>query len=93
MFGNKSLEKSEALADQAEPLLDRATEQVNALLHSGAESVRDTSRQLREKAIYASRCSVNYVKDEPVKAVLIAAATGAVLMALISLVSHARDRR
>lgn len=87
------MDKSETLADQAEPLLDRASEQAKALLHSGAESVRDTSRQLREKAIQASHCTVNYVKDEPVKAVLIAAATGAVLMALISLVSHARDRR
>ena len=74
------------------PLLDRATEQISALAHSGMDSVRDTSRQLRNKTQYASDCTVNYIKDEPVKSVLIAAATGAALMALISLMGQARRR-
>jgi hypothetical protein len=33
---------------------------------------------------------VAYIRDEPVKAMLIAAATGAALMALINLVSRSR---
>jgi ElaB/YqjD/DUF883 family membrane-anchored ribosome-binding protein len=36
---------------------------------------------------------VQYVRAEPVKAVLIAAATGAALMALVGLMSRSRDRR
>lgn len=92
MFDNNTAKKIENLTDQAVPLLDQVTEQASALLHSGVESVQDMSRQLREKALHASQCTTNYVKDEPVKAMLIAAATGAALMALVSLVSRTRDR-
>jgi ElaB/YqjD/DUF883 family membrane-anchored ribosome-binding protein len=35
--------------------------------------------------------TVAYVKDEPIKAMLIAAATGALLMGLITLISRSRD--
>jgi ElaB/YqjD/DUF883 family membrane-anchored ribosome-binding protein len=125
MFGNKSLEKSDHLASQAEqavaravsdshkaaaeahdsvtsllhglsqqaaPLIERTTERVSTLVHDGVESARDTSRQLRDRALQASHITVNYIKDEPVKAILIAAAVGAALMALTSLLSHKRDR-
>ncbi len=77
---------------QAQPLLHRASEQVSALAQRGVDSVRDTSQQLRGKAQQASVTTVNYVKDEPVKGILIAAATGAALMALISLLIHSRHR-
>jgi ElaB/YqjD/DUF883 family membrane-anchored ribosome-binding protein len=61
---------------QAAPLIDR---------------VLDSSHQLRVKATHASEDTVNYIKDEPVKSMLIAAATGAALMALISLFSSHRN--
>ena len=75
---------------QAAPLLNRATEQVSALAQRSVDAVRGGSQQLRDQARHASDSTVNYIKDEPVKAVLIAAATGAVLMALVSLVSRSR---
>jgi ElaB/YqjD/DUF883 family membrane-anchored ribosome-binding protein len=81
------------MRQQAEPMLDRASKQVSALVHSGAESVLDTSRHLRDQALHASNSTVKYVKDEPVKSMLIAAATGAALMALVSLLGHSRYRR
>lgn len=77
---------------QAAPLLNRATEQASALAQRGVDSVRDTSQQLRDKALRASDRTVNYIKDEPVKALLIAAATGAALMAIVNLMSRSRDR-
>ena len=80
------------LRQQAEPLLHRASGQVSALAQRGVDSVRETSQQLRDKAQHASATTVNYVKHEPIKAILIAAATGAALMALISLLSHSRHR-
>lgn len=80
------------MRQQAAPLLNRAAEQASALAQRGVDSVRDTSQQLRDKAVRASDSTVNYIKDEPVKAMLIAAATGAALMALVSLMSHSRDR-
>jgi ElaB/YqjD/DUF883 family membrane-anchored ribosome-binding protein len=57
----------------------------------GMEAVRDTSQQLRERAQQAQDMTVAYVKDEPIKAMLIAAATGALLMGLISLLGRSRD--
>src|SRR4029077_16685956 len=66
--------------------------QAEAAARRGIEAVRDTSQQLREKALRASDSAVGYVKDEPIKAMLIAAATRALLMRLVALLSrHARD--
>ena len=80
------------LREQASPMLNRATEQVSALAQRGVNTVRDTSQQLRDKALRASDSTVSYIKEEPVKAMLIAAATGAALMALVSLMGRASQR-
>jgi ElaB/YqjD/DUF883 family membrane-anchored ribosome-binding protein len=77
---------------QVPPLLNRATEQASALAHRGLDAVRNGSQQLREKAVHASDVSATYIKNDPIKAVLIAAATGAALMALVSLISRSRER-
>ena len=78
--------------DQAAPVLSRLSSQAEAAARRSAEAVRETSQQLREKALRATDETVSYIKDEPVKSVLIAAATGAALMALLSLVSRSRRR-
>ena len=80
------------LRQQAAPLLDRATSQASALAQRGVDSVRDTAQQLRERALRASDGTVNYIRDEPVKSMLIAAATGAGLMALLSLLTRSSNR-
>jgi ElaB/YqjD/DUF883 family membrane-anchored ribosome-binding protein len=85
-------EAMQDLRHQATPVMERAAEGVSAFAHRGVDSVRETSHQLRVKAEHASENTVNYIRHEPVKSVLIAAATGAALMALISLVSHSRNR-
>ena len=77
--------KVESARDQAVPLINRLSSQAETAARRGVEAVRDTSSQLREKALQASDNTVGYIKDEPVKAMLIAAATGAALMALVSL--------
>lgn len=81
-------------ADNANHLIEQAThaaDQASALAHRGMDSVRDISHQLRLKAEHASDSTVKYIKEEPVKAVLIAAATGATLMALVTLVARSRS--
>ena len=80
------------LRHQATPLLNRAAEQANALAQRGAEAVRETSQQLRDKAQQASDSTVTYIRDEPVKSMLIAAATGAALMGLLGLMSRSHHR-
>lgn len=93
MFDNKSLEHVGSLADQAVQSADHAIKSTQRVANDALDSVRDTSRQLRDKAYQASDRTVDYIRDEPVKAILIAAATGAALMALVNLVSQSREHR
>lgn len=80
------------MRQQTAPILNRATKQANALGRHGMDAIHESSHQLRKTAARASTSTGNYIKNEPVKAVLIAAATGAALMALVSLMSRLRDR-
>ena len=80
------------LRQQAAPLLNRGAEQAGALAQRSVDALRDGTQQLRDKALRASDSTVNYVREEPVKAMLIAAATGAALMALVNLMSGSRHR-
>lgn len=93
---NDSLDKlADAVQDlrqQASPMLDSASAQANALAKRSVDALLDGSHRLRDQARRASDSTVNYIKDEPVKAVLIAAAAGAALTALLGLLSRLRDR-
>lgn len=95
-FASTERATSEALdslvegVQQVVPLLNRASDQVSALAQRGLDSVRDSSQQLRQRAERVSQNAVSYVRVEPVKSILMAAATGAALMALVSLLSRAR---
>lgn len=75
---------------QAVPMLNRASDQAIAMAQQGMDAVRDTSRQWREQAQHASDRTVTYIREEPVKAMLIAATAGALLAALAGLVRRAR---
>jgi len=81
------------LRQQAAPLLDRATEQAGVLARRGADAVREGSRHVRDQALRASDGTLHYVREEPVKSMLIAAAIGAALMALLSGWGGSRERR
>jgi ElaB/YqjD/DUF883 family membrane-anchored ribosome-binding protein len=81
------------LRQQAAPLLNRATEQASALAQRGVDVVREGSRQVRDQALRASDGTLHYVRQEPVKSMLIAAAVGATLMVLLSRWGGLRERR
>lgn len=74
------------VVDSASSTVDNAL----AATQRGLNSVRGSSQQLLAKAQQATDTTVSYIKDEPVKAILIAAATGAALMALMSLMTRSR---
>jgi ElaB/YqjD/DUF883 family membrane-anchored ribosome-binding protein len=89
---NRLSDTVEDVRSKAGPMLNKVTSQAEAAARRGMDAVRDTSQQLRERAVQASDMTVAYVKDEPIKAMLIAAATGAVLMGLISMLAgRSRD--
>ncbi len=88
MLADKVLE----IRNQAEPMLANANGQAKDYLHQGIDSVRHASQQLAGAALHARDGATSYVKEEPLKAILIAAATGAALMALVSLISQSHRK-
>jgi ElaB/YqjD/DUF883 family membrane-anchored ribosome-binding protein len=82
----------EGLRHQAGPALNRVGEKASTLAHRGVDAVRESSQQLRDRALRASDSTAAYIKDEPVKSMLIAAAAGAALMALVSLMGRSPRR-
>lgn len=88
------MDRAVASADQA---LDGISNQVHGLQaqasrlgQQGLNAVREQSQHLRDSAHQASDHTLHYVRAEPVKSLLIAAATGAALVALIGLMSRSR---
>lgn len=77
-------------SSRVSPLINRATEQATAFAQKSVDAMRQTSQQLRDKAMQASDTTASYIRNDPIKSVLIAAATGAALMALVSLVTRSR---
>ena len=57
---------------------------------SGART-RDVAEQVRQRALQASDKAAAYARDEPMKSLLIAAAAGALLMGLVSLIVRSDD--
>jgi len=75
-------EAIDSLADSVMEMRQHAAPMVNSV-NRAADRVRGTAR-------HASEATVSYIQHEPVKAILIAASTGAVLMALVSLMGRPR---
>ena len=75
------------------PVIGRVVGEAEELAQRGIGAVRDGSGMLRENAVRASDRAIAYIKDEPVKAVLIAAAAGAALVTLAAMFGRARGPR
>lgn len=84
-------DKVQDVRNQAAPTINRLATQAEDAARRGIAAVKESTQQLREKAVHATDTTAAYIKDDPIKAMLIAAATGAALMALISLMGRSRD--
>lgn len=82
----------QALRTQAEPLLDSAGDGAEAVAHRGLDALRDGSAALRGSARKASAQTVRYIRDDPVRSMLFAAAAGAALMGMVSLMRSSPSR-
>lgn len=76
--------------DRASPRLARIAEQAEGLVRRSADVMRDRSQQLRDGAYRASDYTRSYIRDEPLKSVLIAAFAGAAVIAIANLLSRRR---
>ena len=71
---------------QTVPAFSRLASEAEQMTRRSVETVRD-------QALRAGESTRGYIKDEPVKSVLIAAAVGAALMALVALIGRAAGAR
>lgn len=71
------------LREKAPAVLGRAKAQVEDLTRRTIDRARDAGYHVRDRAVQAGDMTVGYIRDEPMKAVLIAAATGAAVAMLI----------
>jgi len=65
----------------------------NDAVGSLSKSLNSAQHKVRESAYMASDKTVAYIREEPVKSMLIAAATGAALMAVARAISQPRESR
>lgn len=82
----------ESARDRVLPGARRLASEAEGLAHRGYDTLREGSLQLRDRAAYAGERSMRYVRDEPVKSVVIAAVAAGALMALAHWLSRRSDR-
>ena len=87
---DKASDTVDKFKSNAAHLLDQVSDQAQKLLQQGREVFHDMTQKARERASEASDIAVGYTKDEPIKALLIAATIGAFLMGLISMMARSR---
>ncbi len=82
----------EGVRSHAGPALDDLAHDATGLAQRGTEALRQRADQLRDQASHLRDATRGYIQHEPLKAVLMAAAVGAGLVALGSLLSHRNPR-
>jgi len=92
-MSNHLIDQAVHLADSAICSTQHAGEQASALVHQGMDAARGGSRHVRDSAHHATDRTVAYIHQEPVKAMLIAAATGAVLVMLAKVIGTSGSAR
>jgi ElaB/YqjD/DUF883 family membrane-anchored ribosome-binding protein len=79
--------KVDELGSESKPWIKKAVQQTNAF----AQSVGDATQRIRDSASQASDSVTEYVKENPLKAVLIALASGAVIATIFRISSRSRN--
>lgn len=87
---NSTTGNTDGLAHETSPLRAQTSEKVNALLLQGLDTVQGAGKKLLDQAHHANEVTVEYIRKEPVKSVLIAAAMGALIGALLTMATRSR---
>lgn len=88
---NSAAQAMENALDSVSPALQQATDQLGKLAERGMDSLRAGSGEISEEARRARQLIATYIRNEPIKSVLMAAAIGAAAMALYSLLRKSHD--
>lgn len=91
----RALASDHALDDGQDPVRRAAhdlADDVGTLTERGAALLRQRAHEAQERALQVRDSTQDLIQREPLKAVLVAAAAGALLMWLGSLLAHRRPR-
>jgi ElaB/YqjD/DUF883 family membrane-anchored ribosome-binding protein len=86
-----NLDTNSASLPMAQAIIAKAhagADQLDGFVHRGVDAVVQRSQALVHSGQNAQDATVAYIHREPVKSVLIAAATGATLMAVLTLLAR-----
>ena len=81
------------LRDRSAPALEKASAKTQEVGKKGKDALTDASGSIRDRAAKASDAAVACAQDEPMKALLIAAAAGALLVGLLVMVVRSSGER
>lgn len=89
--GDQLSNKAEEVRDDVAPVIKKVADQTQAFARQSMKTVSDASRQIADSATQVSDSVISYTKTNPVKAILIAAASGALLLTVIRALTPSRD--
>jgi ElaB/YqjD/DUF883 family membrane-anchored ribosome-binding protein len=81
----------ESAREHTVPLIQKLSTQAESVARHSLESVRETSAHLRDRAVQARDSTAHQIQEDPLKAILIAAAAGAAMMAVVGWISRGRS--
>jgi len=81
------------IVEGAQGVLRGVMSDAGTLARNGMDRARQTGARVREQVGHVSERTVDYIREEPVKSVLIAAAVGAASAGLIAWMSRSRSDR
>ena len=85
--GDQLSSKADGLRSGAQPFIEKAAQHTQSMV----QTVGDATQRIRDAASQASESVTEYAKENPVKTILIAAASGAVLATLLHTIYRSRD--
>jgi len=89
---NSLSDSVDRLHEKAAPALSAAASKIEQMAKGSYDSVLHGYASAKERAVKTSDDTVAYIKDEPVKSVMIAAATGAAVAAVMMYLMRSKDR-
>jgi len=88
---NAAGEKVRDLRRDAEPTMEQIAARVQQAVQRGLESASKTSARAQRRVEEAAELTGRYIADQPVRSVLLAAAAGAAITALLVLATRRSD--
>jgi ElaB/YqjD/DUF883 family membrane-anchored ribosome-binding protein len=83
--------KVEELRSDAGSTLTKAVDRAQSIGRQGIDAVSDAAQRTREVASDATDSIIRYTKKNPIKALMLAAASGALLLSLVKVLKPSRD--